>query len=673
MMAVIERDLPMRQSVRSQGVPVPSFGQLLLLAGLCAAGWWGWTEYVWSRTRSQLWNADASFEARNRAIEFWVAGGAAAIPDLVRGLTADDFRIRCAAARALGGIGAAASSAAPALRLASKDAHLQVRKAAIRALAQIAPDDPETIDMLMAVARDEDPAVREVVGEVIGPLREMALNPLLALLADSQPVIRLEVIQLAHHIAPDSVEVISALRRLERDPDPSVRDYALVTLLRNHRASPGEILSWIEETNPEVVSQSLVSLAQFGPDAVMAVPELIRCLGRTDLRSTQRYPDVIEQALVWLKSFGTAARPAIPALVRLLESREGAYNGPLILATLAAAGADRDTLVPILVPALADSHLCNSAGYFLAKVDDDEARRQIPMLIEKSHSPDHEISNTAFCALSGLYPVAMTDVSTLTSHLSQESESIAIWAAMALARIGPGAASAVPEIVSQMQRRGSRSHLAPLLIQAAGSVGPAAAPVTPLLMAVIADKTHDAWVRGWALVALARIGSTPPDFVTTLRSALGEESPDLQSAALQALAALHPGDAALLPEILRSLSSSRAEIRCAAAWTIADIVGCRAEVVTALTSHLRDPDARVRWVAAKALGRLGPPAFAALPALRSVRPVKEFPEKMSYSPPFASLIETDSESRKREQSIAEVILDAIRQIAPDGATAVESP
>lgn len=666
----------MRQSVRSQGVPVPGFGQVLLLAGLCAGGWWGWSEYVQSRVRAQLWNADASFDARNRAIDIWVTGGAASIPELERGLTADDFRIRCAAARALGGIGDTASSAAPALRLASKDAHSQVRKAAIRALAQIVPDDPETIEVLMAAARDEDPTVREVVGEVIGPVREMALHPLLALLADSQPVIRLEVIQLAHRIAPDSVEVISALRRLERDPDPSVRDYALVTLLRNHWASPGEVLSWIEETNPEVVSQSLVALSQFGSDAVMAVPELIRCLARPDLRSLQGYPDPMEQALAWLKSFGTAARPAIPALVRLLESRERAYNGPLIFATLAAAGADRDTLVPVLVPALADSHLCHSAGYFLAKVDDDEARRQIPMLIEKSHSPDHGISNTAFCALSELYPVAMTDVPTLTSHLSHESESIATWAAMALVRIGPNAASAVPEIVSQLQQRGSRSLLAPILIRSAGSIGPAAAPVTPLLMAVIADKTHDASVRGWALVALARIGSTPPDFVTSLRSALGDESLDLQSAALQALAALHPGDEALLPEILRSLSSSRAEIRCTAAWTIADIVGCRAEVVTALTSRLPDPDARVRWVAAKALGRLGPPAFAALPALRSVRPVKEFPEwKMSYSPPFASLIETDSENREREQSIAEVILEAIRQIAPDGAgaAAAESP
>lgn len=651
MVRVIGGDQPMSRFERSHGMPVPSLGKLVLLAGICAAGVWGWTEYRQRQTRWQLWNAEATFAERRQAIEIWAAEGVAGATELIGGLTAKDFRTRRDAAIALGRIGAAAKAAVPELKRAGNDAHIQVREAAIAALAQIVPDDPETIELMIVLATDENTEICKAAANALAVIGEPALPHLLPLLADSRAAMRLKLIDLAHHIAPDSEEVIAALRLLTEDSDPSVREHAIVLLINDRRASLAEVLSWMHEKNPLIVSQSIGALSQFGAESVKALPDLIQCLERPDLLNANPSHNVIGQTLNWLMTFGSAGNPAVSTLLKLRESQPDSYQRQMILETLVAVGADRDPLIAMLVADLGNQDLSSTAGRLLVRVDEEEARRQVPLLIERLNGTNDEEIGSAISAVHGMGSTAVTAVPALASLLSRGTVSMALSASMTLGWFGPKAVEAVPAIVAQLERPDVSGELAENLMHTLSRIGPAAASSTPRLLQIVADSRRPQSTRFAAMEALKRIGVRTPNVVAPLRTALRDESPRILDAVLHWLTALKVDDESILREVLDCLENSSAEVRCSAALLLAENFGSRKEVVSGLSGLLSDEMPPVRLVAARTLGRLGPPASAALPALRSALADKE-----------------NALTKYGAQTISEAIAEAIRQIEPSAKT-----
>jgi HEAT repeat protein len=651
----------MSASDRSRGFPLPSFGQLVLLAGLCAAGWWGRAEYLRREMRWRLSNPSATPIERMESIEMWAAGGADSVDELVELLASADLLTRRDAARALGRIGSEAQSAIPALTRALEDPNSQVRQAAIIAITRIDVDAPGLPERLMIVAMDEEIMVREVAHAAVEEIGIPAIPLLLPLVKHPKPFIRQETLRLAYKIAPDSAEVLRELRELAVDPDLSVRDDAIRLLIDGRLASLKEVVSWIHEKRGTTVARAIEALSQFDTDAATAVPDLIDCLQRNDWE-LENAPDPRLMAVERLRYLGMAARPAIPALLAYLESHAGDQQKYWILEILVDVGTDRETLVSVLVAALGDLSASETAGKLLTQVDGDEARRQVPKLVEQLRAGEENARYAAFMALSGMGTTAIVAVPDLALLLSTEPDHLAESAARILGALGPDAADAVPAIVAQLERERDSQRPPLHLIWLAGSIGPAAAPAAPALMKYVAGPMRlDA-----AIIAMARIGVRTPEFIAHLRSALHDQLAWIRTTALWALATLNVADAAFLPDVVNCLRNSDPNNRLMAAWTIGRIVGCRAEVVAELSRLLRDDAPNMRMVAATALGRLGPPAAAALPTLRSALVADENidPNPRFIPLPFFNSREATPEFEIPVRTLAGAIAEAIRQIDP---------
>jgi HEAT repeat protein len=141
-----------------------------------------------------------------------------AILDWVAALKSDDALERRLAAHALAEIGLAAREAVPALIDAVRDRESYVRVWAAAALARVEPENPNAIPVLVAGTRDEISFVRSLAAWHLGRL------------GPEHPGIEC---------------VVSDLRALRNDNDPSVRAEALVALenLAGKGAPPAELKS----------------------------------------------------------------------------------------------------------------------------------------------------------------------------------------------------------------------------------------------------------------------------------------------------------------------------------------------------------------------------------------------------------------------------------------------
>jgi HEAT repeat protein len=266
-------------------------------------------------------------------------------------------------------------------------------------------------------------------------------------------------------------------------------------------------------------------------------------------------------------------------------------------------------------------------------------------------------------------------VPALTGSLADERAKVRVMAATALAEIGPAASAAAPALLDQALRdsnlnasataagalakidlTAARQVMSASLPQLASgdadarrraceviaSLGPVARPAVPRL--VEASKDPDEVVRGRAVAALGSIGLPAAQVVPALIAALGDPAPGVRYTAVlqfsfaqvpeaaipalttrlgdeeksvaglaeRALAAARQGQMANVPVLAMMLrmGSSRD-------YTLLQLakLGPRAAgAVPALVPILREPRALDRYLAAEALGAIGPAAAAARPA-----------------------------------------------------------
>lgn len=434
----------MPDSVKTRGLPVPRAHEVLLLAGLCALGWWGWSEFGQRQVRQRLWNAEATVVERDRAIEAFVVQGAAAVPELIRNLMADDPRHRADAARALGSIGATANSAARELKRALNDPDSDVRKAVARSLPQITPDDPEVVDLLIKVLiADDNASIREAAAIAIGTLGETAIPSLVSQMNDAQPDIRRNGVLLMYRVAMSSrlegefPEVVKALWSCAEDLDFSTRDHAILTLLQMHRAPQEKVVEWMHETNPLVVFRSLEALPWLDIDRVALLPDLI-CVLEASQANPQTGPfDPYQKAWMLLTELGAESKVAAPALVRLFLGEENSSRRVSLYYFLAEITADRDTLLPAVISALEDATLSRRAGALLERIAPDEAARQTALLMPRLDDPDEGKAWIALGALFAMRTVAVAAAPELAELLPDDGPSFMALSQRRSSRAGP--------------------------------------------------------------------------------------------------------------------------------------------------------------------------------------------------------------------------------------------
>jgi HEAT repeat protein len=274
--------------------------------------------------------------------------------------------------------------------------------------------------------------------------------------------------------------------------------------------------------------------------------------------------------------------------------------------------------VPAIVSCLVDHNppdieLAQYAGRALSRVSPDDAKAQVPTLIERLHNDDPNVRSCATFALQGIDPDAKEAVPALMEALDSVS---AESAARALGAIGPEAAPAVGKLIGLLAEPGRRQAT----IHALGRIGPPAKHAIPLLLGRLTLKSTDTATtdeQGEAAVALARIDADGSQSIHMLTAILDDQSRDewLRCSAADALGEIVQRREEAVRALARAVSDPLAMVRAHAAVALGRSGLGSEHVVTALVGALNDPNPFVRTGAASALGRFGAAASAAVPAL----------------------------------------------------------
>jgi HEAT repeat protein/lysophospholipase L1-like esterase len=212
---------------------------------------------------------------------------------------------------------------------------------------------------------------------------------------------------------------------------------------------------------------------------------------------------------------------------------------------------------------------------------------------------------------------ARVDLPVLRRLVAAGSPDERVAAAWALRRIGSPAAEALEELTAALDDSAPRMRAA--AARALGALRAEGRPALPRLAALLSDPSEP--VRWHAAIALHRIGPTA-EAVPALAPALASPDPYVCGFAAWTLGNLGAASAAAVPELVAALERRAGAFRLPEVdqrWLAARALGRigppAKHAVAALAAALPDADRRLRAQAALALGRIGPGAAPARSAL----------------------------------------------------------
>jgi hypothetical protein len=296
-----------------------------------------------------------------------------------------------------------------------------------------------------------------------------------------------------------------------------------------------------------------------------------------------------------------------------LRGAIGRRAGEILNELRKANGADLDAALPQIFRALVHVDAAGKAARQRASGDElMAAPAPIPELVNKLTDPGR--------LLLAEYPGDRATVMLAHEALLQEWPALSAWLERNLAqmqRVERALASlASPE---PTDRRWAVDALAQIM--------PTAPEVLPALIRALGDD--DERIRTHASEALGRLEPTTAEIVAALITTLSDNNPNARASAAEAIAAIGPAAAEALPALIKNLHHDTTEVRSSAAEALGRLgrIGLVTdEVVTELMSVLRDKDGTVRRHTAVALGRIGPPATTAIPALEATSERDQVPE-----------------------------------------------
>jgi HEAT repeat protein len=546
------------------------------------------------------------------------------VAKIAAGLKASGAQEQHAAADALADLGPQAQEAAAELVAALDSRDAQLRWRAARALGLIG--SPQALDGLRKRAADDDAVVRAQAVHAIGRLKaedQASLAAVVARLTDSDAMVRRAAMAALLNIKADRARVIPLVVKALEDADPAVVMPALHTLAEGGAAVVPALSTALE--HKEARYWACLVLSEIGPAAKDAVPSLVKVVA-------DERPEVRLNALVALAEIGPDAKAATPAAIKALDDSETSvrYGAAFALGRFgdssAAAALDKATqsddhflrqlavwsaakvepnhggkvnaAVKLLVAALTDEHAAHrtAAARGLLELNQPElVSKEIDSLVPTLNDEKLDRFVTAFASLGSRVVPRATEV--LKDPQRRER------ALRVLARIGPDAAPAVPEIVKLLGEGDAQTRTGALFTLAA--IGPRAeAAVEPITKAL---DDSDREVKLTAGYALGKIGPAAKSAAPALIKLAAAEDDDLKLAGVWALLKVDPSEAhvkAAVPALAKALGDDHEFVRIEAAMTLGDLGKAAAGALPALEAAQRDRSSAVRAAAAQAVKKI---------------------------------------------------------------------
>jgi len=244
--------------------------------------------------------------------------------------------------------------------------------------------------------------------------------------------------------------------------------------------------------------------------------------------------------------------------------------------------------------------------------------------------------------LKKLGPAAAAAIPALVEGLAADDVRGPTYAQAALAKIGT---AAVPALLATLKHEKAKARA--LAADALGQIKPAPREaIGPLLEMINTDTDHSAFgAVQRAIISLYRMRPLDKKYLPVLIKTLDNPNQFARGFAASNLSELGPAAAPGIPGITKLLTDEGVNTRWAAAWALGEVADNSEKVVNALVKTFEDRDTRprtfgiislaklckdaplqliaalksenatVRWCAADALGRIGPGAKNAVPAL----------------------------------------------------------
>lgn len=604
-----------------------------------------------------------------------LTGRSKELAPLFRGfLKDDDLNLRCRAAAALfQSDSTTLKETLPVVRAVLQDVNNPNWQTGVMTLAWFGPAAKDALPDLQALLKRPDGRnYGYTIAQTCRSIGPEAVPLLLEIMEDPQNYYRTQAMQSLSAIGPEALpKLLPALQH----QNPLLRQSVLDVMLRlgpGARAGVPTIAKSLKDGDVTVRDRVLTILDGLGPDAHEATPALVEFLRDLKQDELRRW-----RALDALGKIGPTAKSALTELTPLLKDGSVAVRWRAAVAIMRIDPARRSEVRPVLFAALRDKGTSTSLtpGYVIqvvAELDTPATETRPALLAYVNAQPAEQLSALAAALTSAYAGEPAADA--LWQELWQQSPALPLRreAAAALSRRRQLATGVVPFLIDQVKSlpAGQRERFVVALAQ----YGEEARAALPVLVdvwrsdaaldarmrtaaAILQIEPRDALVGAWVKEQFrtsanavqrqqaARVLCKADPTYELLRPALERWTKEVivvnAAAGLEMLGLLGEHGKAALPLLREVLKSSNPALRARAAlslWQIAKEVDTVVPVLCAVLaeadlvptaniglSYVPIPTYSAANFSAQALGEIGGPAQAAVPALRQARSAVDEP------------------------------------------------
>ena len=540
-----------------------------------------------------------------------------AYDDLVKATADASSRVRWHAARGLGLIGEDAVAAVPLLATLLDDTDPLVATQAAAAIGLIRADDEFTPEMpaadraayegafkaLAAKMTHADARVRRAVLRAIAVLEpdENKLAPLVGeRLADADPSVVLPALHSLADIGPEAVPVL--VKALE---NPRARYWASVALAEiGAAAAPAvpALQAGVTAGEPEERMQSIMALAAIGDASRPAIGEIAKALDaqETSLRFAAAFALgrlKAQEADAVLEKAATDADPFLAAIASWARARIHPDDKQLVAAAveklMAGLAGGKPAVQTAAISAISD---------LKGSIDDATEKRLSDEFVRLLSSPEAAVREAAAAALVREGPLAVDALEKALADPDVRGIAMEI-----LTAIGPVSKEALDSFLKALSDP-DPSHRGDAAI-AIAAIGPDAADAVPALQAMLTSTEGPPGLRYAAAYALGRIGAAAKPAAADLQKLSGSDDELLATVATWASLKIEPGNTALftaaVPLLRKALRGGEQLARLEAAVALGDIGAPAVDAVPILELvSEEDPAPAVRAAAKRALEQI---------------------------------------------------------------------
>jgi|GEM_PF-2743260 len=483
------------------------------------------------------------------------------------------------------------------------------QKFSILSLRELRGEGASLVPQLLKILDDAEPGTREqiiITLGAIGPAAITAQEPLLKRLGkEVEPQLEWAIVEALWNITHDPKLAVQVKKLLKSDSeelqlraayllwwiDPKDPD-AIKTITRHAEKENrvGELaMNLLGRIGPDAASSTAVVATHLTePGRPFQAAMAIKRFGEIGKKYTPQLRDLAKNSqdaltrLACTQALWDFKDPQAEELLIALLNEKKEYDRTFALRALAHTAKLPTSLAPLakkyLENADADVQLA-ATGVLYAAGEKELALKELQKLLR---SANDKVRLDAPLELIRYGSDAVAAVPELRRMLLDSNVDVQAAAAEALGRIGIKAKFAIPDLIRRLQTRGTSINTYSACCESLGLMGPDAKNAVPVLKLLLAHPNE--YIQTNAAYALWRIVQDKTG-LKQLEAGMGNRSSKVRVYSAEALWFIRK-DQQSIPELIR------------------------------LLNQYQMPAANDRFIAARALGRIGPDAKAALPLLR---------------------------------------------------------